>query len=88
MLAGPGFWDSEIARAGWSRVISPSRSTCPEIAGRGTVWGRNVYVRGHEQLIMEWSDPVSLSAVILNGQSHQVESAEVLAAVIREGGHR
>jgi hypothetical protein len=86
MLAGPGFWDLEIERAGWSRVMSPSPSAFPEIAGLGAAWGRNFYVRGRDRLILEWSDPVLLSAVILNGLPRRVESAEALLAVIRLAG--
>ncbi|GAA0670278.1 hypothetical protein GCM10010193_22980 [Kitasatospora atroaurantiaca] len=85
MLAGPGFWDREIEREGWSRVMSPSRAAFPEVAGLGTAWGRNFYVRGRDRLIMEWSGPVSLSAVILNGKPLQVESTEALSAAIRRG---
>ncbi|MFB7669374.1 hypothetical protein ACFC1R_36610 [Kitasatospora sp. NPDC056138] len=76
----------EIERAGWSRVIAPSLSAFPEIAELGTVWGRNFYARDRDLLILEWSDPVSLSAVILNGLPRQVGSAEALSAIIRLGG--
>ena len=83
MIAGPGFWDLEIERAGWSRVMWPTADAYPETAGRLAVWGRNFYVRGSERLIIEWSDPVTLSAVLLNGEPRQVSSAETLAAAIQ-----
>lgn len=88
MLAGPGFWDTEIARAGWSRVTAPDVRAFPETAARGSVWGRNFYLRGSERLVIEWSDPVMLTAVLLNGQQRTVTTAEELAALIRPGGGR
>ncbi|MCX4751363.1 hypothetical protein OG455_38680 [Kitasatospora sp. NBC_01287] len=85
MLAGPGFWDLEIARAGWSRAPSPSPAAFPELIGRAAVWGRNLYSRGGDRLVIEWSDPVTLSAVLLNGTARQVDSAEALAALVHRG---
>lgn len=83
MIAGPGFWDLEIERAGWARVMWPATHSYPEVEGRGAVWGRNFYTRGRERLIIEWSDPVTLSGVLLNGKPHPVGSADALAALIR-----
>ncbi|MER8185983.1 hypothetical protein [Kitasatospora sp. NPDC094015] len=83
MIAGPGFWDQEIARAGWSRVLSPGIADFPEIAGRRTVWGRNCYVRGRERLVIEWSDQVTISAALLNGMPRPLTTAEDLSAAIR-----
>ncbi|GAB2701393.1 hypothetical protein GCM10010442_19220 [Kitasatospora kifunensis] len=85
MLAGPGFWDTEIARAGWSRVQAPELAAFPETAARGSAWGRNFYVRGRERLVLEWSDAVTLSAVLLNGEQRPVGTAEELSAVIQAG---
>jgi hypothetical protein len=82
MLAGPGFWDAEIAAAGWSRVLSPGSGEFPELASRGSVWGRNVYVRGGDRLVMEWSDLVTLAMVLLNGQPRPVGSEQELLALI------
>ncbi|WP_431683622.1 hypothetical protein [Kitasatospora sp. KL5] len=82
MIAGPGFWDVEIERAGWSRVLQPGPAAFPEIQGRRTVWGRNCYVRGRERLVIEWSDQVTISAVLLNGGPFPVDTAEDLAAAI------
>ncbi|MFJ1705489.1 hypothetical protein [Kitasatospora sp. NPDC088346] len=86
MIAGPGFWDLEIARAGWSRVLSPGLADFPEIAGRGTAWGRNCYVRGGERLVIEWSDQVTMSAALLNGRLCPVLSADTLSAAIGADG--
>lgn len=85
MIAGPGFWDTEIERAGWSRVLSPGPADFPEIAGRGRVWGRNCYVRGSDRLVVEWSDQVSISAALRDGRACPVESAEDLSAAIGPG---
>ncbi len=83
MIAGPGFWDTEITRAGWRRVPTPAPAAFPEAVARPAVWGRNFYLRGTERLVMEWSDSVTLSAVLLNGVLRPVATAEELAAVIR-----
>jgi hypothetical protein len=83
VLAGPGFWDLEIERAGWARVLWPADSAFPELRGRGQVWGRNLYTRGADRLVMEWSSPVTLSAVLLNGRVRPVRTAEELSAAIR-----
>ncbi|WP_354644513.1 hypothetical protein [Kitasatospora camelliae] len=83
MIAGPGFWDAEIERAGWSRVLSPGPADFPELAGRGSAWGRNCYTRGTDRLVIEWSGEISISAVLLNGRLRLVLSAEDLTAAIR-----
>jgi hypothetical protein len=82
MLAGPGFWDAEITAAGWSRVFAPGPADFPELAVRGAVWGRNAYVRGGDRLVTEWSDLVTLAAVLLNGQPRAVGSEQELLALI------
>ncbi|MFE9426579.1 hypothetical protein ACFYNO_26865 [Kitasatospora sp. NPDC006697] len=83
MIAGPGFWDAEIAGAGWRRVPNPGLADFPELAARGTAWGRNAYVRGGQRLVMEWSDMVTLAAVLLNGVPRTVATEAELAAVVR-----
>ncbi|GJF30493.1 hypothetical protein KNE206_31930 [Kitasatospora sp. NE20-6] len=86
MIAGPGFWDLEIERAGWSRVLSPGTAGFPELEGRGSVWGRNCYVRGSDRLVIEWSDQVSIFAALRNGRLCPVGSAEDLSSAIGAGG--
>ncbi|MFD9128047.1 hypothetical protein [Kitasatospora sp. NPDC059571] len=82
MIAGPGFWDHEIERAGWSRVLSPGPADFPEVQGRRGVWGRNCYVRGRGRLVIEWSDQVTIFAVLLDGRPYPVQTAGDLAAAI------
>ncbi|MGF1428525.1 hypothetical protein [Kitasatospora sp. LaBMicrA B282] len=86
MIAGPAFWDAEIAAAGWTRVTSPPPAMFPETVARPSAWGRNFYTRGGQRLVMEWSDPVTLTAVLMNGLVQPVETAEDLAALIRRTG--
>ncbi|MEU9128423.1 hypothetical protein AB0D08_09985 [Kitasatospora sp. NPDC048540] len=86
MIAGPGFWDVEIERAGWSRILSPRPADFPEIDRPSRVWGRNCYVRGADRLVIEWSDQVTISAALLNGVLCPLRSAEDLSAAIRPGG--
>ncbi|PBC67519.1 hypothetical protein BX265_8128 [Streptomyces sp. TLI_235] len=86
MIAGPGFWDIEIQRAGWSRVLAPGFADFPEIQGRRSVWGRNCYVRGNDRLVIEWSDQVTICAALLNGRHSPVDRAEDLSAAIGSRG--
>jgi hypothetical protein len=83
MIAGPGFWDAEITAAGWSRVFSPGLAEFPELVTRGAAWGRNAYVRGTDRLVMEWSDSVTLAAVLVNGLTRAAGSELELLALIK-----
>lgn len=83
MIAGAGFWDLEIERTGWTRAMWPPQSAFPEVVGRPGVWGRNFYTRGADRLVIEWSDEVSICAVLRNGVEWRVASDADLMAVIR-----
>ncbi|GAA1069757.1 MULTISPECIES: hypothetical protein [Kitasatospora] len=84
MIAGPGFWDQEIERAGWSRALSAGPADFPEITGRSRVWGRNCYVRGRDRLVIEWSDQVTIAAALLNGRPCPLGSPEDLSKAIAQ----
>ncbi|WP_145909655.1 hypothetical protein [Kitasatospora viridis] len=64
-------------------MLNPGVADFPELAARGQAWGRNAYLRDGRRLVMEWSDMVTLAAVLLDGLPRPVSTEIELAAVIR-----